>query len=272
MTDMTNKFRFLGFSAFEIVTTKGVRILIDPYLDRNPVSPVKHDAFDKVDLVIVSHAAFDHLGEAAEIAVRYGSKVVCGGDTKAILAERGVPAGQMVETVWGLMVQACGIRIRPVKSEHRSAGKLKDGTVTSALPLGFVIWLEDGTRVYNASDTALFSDLKLIGGIHRPHVGLMNATIENDFDFLPEFLTGEMTAYEAALASAWLGLDLAVACHYTKRDCEDIREFIGTLEAWRAEGKTKTRPFAPEPGEVFEYSAPEGGKTDRKGMSNDVGL
>ena len=250
---MNNMLRFLGFSAFDIVTSKGTRILIDPYLNDNPASPVKADGFDKVDLIIVSHAAFDHLGDTAEIAVRYKSKVICGGDTKAIIMERGVPAEQIQETVWGLMVQACGIKARPVKSEHRSAGKLKDGTVVSALPLGFIIYLEDGTKIYNASDTALFSDMKLIGELYSPQVGLMNVTIENCFPFLPEFLTGEMTPYEAALGSKWLTLEYGIACHYTKRDCPDVDEYVNTLNDWLKSGESAVRPVAMNPGETFEY-------------------
>ena len=53
------RIRFFGVAAYEISTREGVRILVDPFLDENPGSPVKHDAFDKVDLVVVSHAAAD---------------------------------------------------------------------------------------------------------------------------------------------------------------------------------------------------------------------
>ena len=205
---MSANFKFLGFSSFYITAENDTRILIDPYLNDNPASPIKADGFDKVDLILVSHAAFDHLGDTAQIAIKHQCPVICGGDSKLLLIERGVPARQLIETVWGLTVKAAGIKVRPVESRHRSATKLKDGSIVTALPLGFIIYLEDGIRIYNASDTALFSDLKLIGELHKPHIGLMNVTIENCFDFLPEFLTGEMTPYEAALASQWLGLGL----------------------------------------------------------------
>ena len=250
---MSTKFQFFGFSSFYITTAKNTRILIDPYLNENPASPVKADTLEPVDLILVSHAAFDHLGDTAEIAIRFGCPVVCGGDSKMLLMERGVPAKQLIETVWGLMVQAAGIRVRPVVSMHRSSTKLKDGTVVSAIPLGFIIYLDDGTRVYNASDTALFSDMKLIGELYKPQVGLMNVTIENCFDFLPEYLCGEMTPYEAALACQWLNLDYAVACHYTKKDCPDVCQFVELLENMRTEEKPYTRPIAMNPGETFTY-------------------
>ena len=38
---MNTRIRFFGAAAFEIVTPAGLRIMIDPFLDDNPVSPVK---------------------------------------------------------------------------------------------------------------------------------------------------------------------------------------------------------------------------------------
>ena len=45
--------RFLGTAAFEIVTVDGKRILVDPYLDENPVSPIKVADLDHLDLLLV---------------------------------------------------------------------------------------------------------------------------------------------------------------------------------------------------------------------------
>jgi len=99
--------------------------------------------------------------------------------------------------------------------------------------------------------------LKLIGELHRPHLGLMNVTIENCFDFLPEFLTGEMTAYEAVLASQWLGVDYAIACHYTNKNCEDVDTFVKLLETAKSDEKSYVKPVAMDAGQTFEYS-PDG--------------
>ena len=97
--------------------------------------------------------------------------------------------------------------------------------------------------------------MKLIGELHKPHVGLMNVTIENCFDFLPEFLTGEMTPYEAALACQWLHLDYAVACHYADKDNDDVREFERLLNLMRDQnGEEAPKPVVMDPGGVFEYS------------------
>lgn len=250
---MTTKLKFLGFSSFLITTDHNTKIIIDPYLDDNQASPLKVKDIEELDLILVSHGAFDHLGDSAALAKRFDCPVICGGDSKLLLIEQGVPAKNIIETTWGLTVQAKGIKVRPVESRHRSAVKLKDGSIVSALPLGFIIYTENGVRIYNASDTALFSDMKLIGELYKPQIGLMNVTIENCFDFLPEFLTGEMTPYEAALASQWLNLEYAIACHYTKKDCPDVEQFVELLNNMKSDDKPYVTPVAMNPGEEFSY-------------------
>jgi L-ascorbate metabolism protein UlaG (beta-lactamase superfamily) len=225
--------QFLGFSSFLITADDGTRILIDPYLDGNPTAPVKTKDLPRIDLILASHGAFDHMKDTSKIVARDGCKVICGGETMNLLIDEGVDKSLISNTVWGLTVRQCGIKVRPVVSMHRSSVRLKDGTAMDGFALGFIIYMPDGTKISNASDTALFSDMKLIGELHQPDIGLLNVTIENPFDFLPEFITGEMTPYEAALASQWLGLKYAVACHYTNPDCEDVHEFESLLDLMR---------------------------------------
>lgn len=247
------KFQFLGFSTFLITTTNGTKILIDPYLNNNESSPLKVKDLPPIDLIIVSHGAFDHMEDTAEIAIINNCKVICGGEVKPLLMEQGVPEKNITITVWGLMVREAGIKVRPVQSMHRSSVRLKDGTALDGFALGFIIYTQDGVRIYNASDTALFSDLKLIGELHKPQIGLINVTIENCFDFLPEFLTGEMTPYEASLACQWLGLDYAIACHYTNKDNKDVIEFERLLKDMKgADGNEIVKPIIMDPGETFE--------------------
>ena len=59
--------------------------------------------------------------------------------------------------------------------------------------------------------------------------------------------------YEAALASRWLGLEYAIACHYTVRKCPDVDQFVELLNAMRNVDTGHTKPVAMDPGEVFVY-------------------
>ena len=248
------KLQFLGFSCFLITASDGTTILIDPYLDDNETAPIKTKDLPKIDLILLSHGAFDHMQDTAKIVKRDQCKVICGGETMHLLVDQGVDKNLISITVWGLTVQECGIRVRAVVSMHRSSVRLSDGTAMDGFALGFIIYMPDGTKIYNASDTALFSDMKLIGELHQPDIGLMNVTIENPFDFLPEFLTGEMTPYEAALASQWLGLEYAVACHYTNPDCKDVQEFESLLHMMKDKnGGGGPKPVILNQGETFVY-------------------
>ena len=248
---MKDIIKFLGFSAFQIVTSKGTHILIDPFISKNQVAPFKLEELEKVDLILVSHAAFDHMGDTEVIAKRFNSPVICGGDVKIHLLEQGVSPDLIIETVWGLAVEAASIRVRPVESRHRSAIKSKNGSILTALPLGFIIDLESGIRIYNASDTTLFGDMKLIGELYQPDIGLLNVTIVN-MEGLPEFLTGEMTPYEAVLAAQWLNLKYAVACHYIDPECEDVKEFVRILKSTEYNKRGAPKPIVLKPGEIFE--------------------
>jgi len=248
--------RYLGIATFEMYTAGGKTLLIDPYINDSPVCPIKVSDLPPVDLILVSHGAFDHVGDTAEIAKKFNSQIVCGGDCKLLLLEQGVNPEQIIETTWGLTVEIHSIRVRPVESHHRSSVTLKDGTMVSAQPMGFMIYLEDGIRIYNSSDTSIFSDLKLIGELYKPHIGLINVTlpdIDASSEGLPKYLTGEMTPYEAALAAHWLNLDYAIACHYTNKDCPDVKQFVNLLENMKTDNKPYVKPIVLEPGEEFSY-------------------
>jgi L-ascorbate metabolism protein UlaG (beta-lactamase superfamily) len=77
---MSTQIRFFGVAAYEIITSRGQHLLIDPFLDENPGSPVKANQLEQVDLIIVSHAAFDHFGDTEAIARRTGAPIICGGN------------------------------------------------------------------------------------------------------------------------------------------------------------------------------------------------
>jgi len=62
------KLRYFSHSAFQITTELGQVILIDPFLDDNPTSPIKSNEIQKVDYIILTHAHGDHIGDAFKIA------------------------------------------------------------------------------------------------------------------------------------------------------------------------------------------------------------
>jgi L-ascorbate metabolism protein UlaG (beta-lactamase superfamily) len=243
---MTTRIRFLGISAYCITAQDGRVVIVDPFLDANPVSPLKVADLDRVDLILVTHAAFDHLGDTKAVAKKTGAPVVCGGEVRAYLLAQGLPGSQVRAVVWGLELEVAGFRVRSVESHHWSQ-------------LTLVLHIEPDVCIYHHGDTAIFSDLKLIGELYRPNVGLIGMTnapeVMAQFDGPGRLTTAEMDPLEAALAAQWLGLDVVLPCHYSHPDSEDMRAFLGHLREARARGERVPHAVVLRVGETFEYDA-----------------
>ena len=248
---MTTRLRFLGAAGYEVIGPEQ-RFLIDPFLTGNPVAPCGPDELDPPDAILVTHAAYDHVGDTLAIALRTGAPVLCGADTRVWLIDQGLPAEQVRATIWGIVVEVGGVVVRPVECHHWSAATLSDGRIVTGTPLSFVVETEPGVRVYHFGDSAVFGDMRLIGELYAPTVGLIGCTHPKQ---LPEpvlsgpgtILTGEMGPREAALATKLLGVDVAVATHYLDDADPEVAEF---LELVHGEGRD-VRAVAPASGQTI---------------------
>jgi L-ascorbate metabolism protein UlaG (beta-lactamase superfamily) len=255
---MSTQIRFLGIAAFEIINSSGQVILIDPFLDENPASPVNAADLERVDLILVTHLAYDHLGDAAAIAKRLNSIVVCGPEVKIFLTQQGLDGNQVRTLPWGGQVNPLGIRIRAVECHHTSFRMSPEGHYLSGQPLGFILEAEPGVRLYHSGDSAIFSDLKLIGELYQPNIGFFCACeIEKEYLEklgLYDHCGNEMSGDEGAIAAKWMGVEYAIICHYLDPEGrDDIAKFFETLRNLGYEGKA----MALKPGEIITYLAKE---------------
>jgi L-ascorbate metabolism protein UlaG (beta-lactamase superfamily) len=250
------RFRFFGVAAYEIITSQGRHILMDPFLDENPGSPVKSKDLERVDLIIVSHAAMDHLGDTEAIARRTGAPVICGGEVKAYLMAKGIPGEQIRATTWGIAVEVANIRVQPVECHHWSQIRMPDGTFASGVPMAFVVYADPGVRFYHYGDTAIFSDLKLQAELYEPTIGCIG--IANPLEILHRFpmpghmITAEMSPKEGALAARWLGLKTVFPCHFIDPDCDEVGEFHMHLREAAARGEKVPQSVVLKPGDWYE--------------------
>ena len=252
---MPTTIRFLGTAAFEIVTAEGKRVLIDPYLDENPVSPIQVADLNHLDLLLVTHAAIDHLGDAEAILRRFPElKLICGADVRGYLMYRGIDGDRIRAIPWGMMIEEAGLCVRPVESRHWSYIQTEDMRAFSSTPLGFILYADD-VGIYHAGDTTIFSDLKLIGELYRPTVGLINVGVPREHrgtaHGVPIYLTGEMDAREAAMACQWLGLEYAIPCHHDDPTLPEIVRFKKLLTEARRADPGAPEPVILAPGETF---------------------
>lgn len=246
---MSTRLTYLGAAGFEIVGPTH-RILIDPFLSDNPRAPCSPDDLAVPDVILVSHAARDHLGDAPSIARRTGAPVICDTAVRAVLVDAGVSPAQITATTWGIVVEVAGLLIRPVECHHWSVGTLSDGTQVVGNPIAFIVETEPGVTIYHYGDTCIF-DMTLIGELYRPTVGLIGCTLPRELSHLVSgpgtFVTGEMDPDEAARAAEMLGVELAIACHYLEPDAE-VDRFVQLVSTYDSTGRR--RVAAPRVGQT----------------------
>lgn len=202
------------------------RVLIDPYVlnEMLPLDP---------DLVVVTHGHFDHLGEA----LRLGRPTVSTNEIAKELARRGVPAEGINA---GGAVEVDGVRVTMTQAVHSHVLEIDDDLLPGGDAAGMVVKM-DGVTVYHAGDTALFSDMKVIGALFRPDVAL-----------LP--IGGRFTMDPAAAmcAARWIGAPLVIPIHYNTwpKIAQDPQAFKDALER-----TTDVRAAVLSPGESVEIPA-----------------
>jgi L-ascorbate metabolism protein UlaG (beta-lactamase superfamily) len=233
------RLRWLGHAAFEIVSPRGQVLLVDPWLE-NPRAPAGYAAsLTRVDVLLPTHAHFDHLGNTVELGRRFQPEVPCVFELSVYLERQGLERTRPMNK-GGTQTVAGGVQVTMVAADH-SAGILDDGHPVGAVyggeAAGFVLAMENGFRLYHAGDTNLFGDMRWIGELYRPEVAL-----------LPIGGLYTMGPREAAAAAKLLGARFVVPMHYgtfpalagTPADLE--KELAGT----------SIQVLALSPGEVLE--------------------
>lgn len=248
---MTTRLRFLGGAGYEIVGP-AQRILIDPFLTGNEAAPCGPGDLAVPDLILLTHAAFDHFGDAAEIALRTGAPVLCDPASRELLLDRGVPRDQVMSTVMGLCVEVAGLRIRPLESRHWSQATLSDGRMVSSYVLAYRFETEPGLSIYHYADTAYF-DMSFIGELYPPTVALLGPTLPYEAlaGKVPaafRLVSGELDGDEAARVAEMVRCDLAVACHYIHPDAE-VERFLQLVPTYDTSGTR--RAVAPLAGDTL---------------------
>ena len=145
--------RYLGHSAVWLSDGK-TKVVIDPFLSGNPLAPVGVGEV-QADLILVTHAHGDHFGDAVALSKK-GGTVVSTFEIATYAEKHGAKA---VPMNIGGTYRFPGGWLKWFPAWHSSS--FPDGTY-GGMPMGVVVEL-GGKRIYHAGDTALFSDMRLIG-------------------------------------------------------------------------------------------------------------
>ncbi|CAN5346703.1 metal-dependent hydrolase [soil metagenome] len=207
---------WLGQAGYRITTPGGRIIVIDPYLSAGPKAPAPYKtdlaALGKVDLLLVTHAHVDHLGDAPAIAKLNNTVLYGPADMITPLITLGIiPANLGYRfNKSGTIEPVPGIKVTPVHADHSSLlvfanpATGKNETHAAGEPVGYIIELENGFRIWHMGDTGLFSDMKFIAERYRPDLVML--PIGGNFTMGPQ---------DAAFAErTWIKSKYAIAMHY----------------------------------------------------------
>ncbi|MBW2059050.1 MAG: metal-dependent hydrolase [Deltaproteobacteria bacterium] len=162
---------WLGHSAFRIVSSEGLKILVDPWLTGNPKAASGVENTGKIDLILVTHGHADHLGDTLEIARNTGAQVVCMPEVSQYLTGKGLT--NLVGMNKGGTYRFREIEITMVHAIHSSSIVEQDRIIYLGDPAGYVVTLESGFAVYHAGDTGVFKDMEIIGDLYHPGLALL---------------------------------------------------------------------------------------------------
>ena len=243
---------WLGQAATRITTPGGKVIMIDPWLTSNPKTPAAWKdlhALGKVDLILVTHAHLDHVADAPALAKLANATVwgpaglnqtlVTYGVLPANLSQRFGKGGTIMP--WG----PSGPKITAVHAEHSSEYGYKDPAtgkeevLPGGEPVGFIIEMENGFRIWHMGDTAVFGDMRLLADMYHP-----------DLLMLPIGGHFVMSPADAALATRdMIHPRYAIPIHYGTTP-----QLAGTPAEYKAAmGSSPVQVLAIDPGQKIDF-------------------
>ena len=210
------------------------------WVDRWTGAPTFADSYreiERADVAAPTHGHFDHVGDDLSDLIelgRAGGQIVCSHEMSVLLAGEGIEAVGMNK---GGTFETSGLRLTMVHADHTGGATLTAGDRQHTVELGcwgWVIEFEDGTRVYQAGDTDLFGDMRLIRERFAPSIAVVP-------------IGGH---YTMGPADAGRAVDMVGARHVLPIHFGTFPALAGTPQELRA--ATSAEVVELEPGETWE--------------------
>lgn len=206
--------------------------MIDPFITGNPKSDLDPTTV-KADVIFLTHAHNDHIGDTEPIAKRTGALIVANVEIASFFEKKGFKTHGM--QMGGKHQFEFG-EVKMTQAIHGSSYEIEGEAITLGLAAG-IVFSADGQTIYHAGDTALFTDMKLIGAYKAIDIAFL--PIGDNFTMGPE---------DAMSAASYLQAKKVVPIHYNTFPLikQNAEEFCISLP--------ENQGLALKVGEVFDVS------------------
>ena len=242
---------WLGQASFRIKSPGGKVIVVDPWLTGGTKTPAPYKtdiaALGKVDLLLVTHAHVDHIGDAPALVKLHNTKLYGPADMITPMVTLGILPADLTHRFnkSGSVKPLPGIKVTAVKAEHSSLLVFNNPATSKAEShpageaVGYIIELENGFKIWHVGDTGLFGDMKFIADHYKHDVVLV--PIGGNFTMDPD---------DAAYPLRnWIDAKNVVPIHYNSNPLAK-----GTLAEFQAAMKgSKARVVPMTEGQTVEF-------------------
>src|ERR1700675_230035 len=215
------KFTFLGHAA-GFLENGSNKFLFDPFLTGNPKAAVTADQVEPT-YILLTHGHQDHVGDALAISKRTGAPIIT---TFELANWLGAQGAETIALNHGGWCKFSFGRVRFTVAFHSSSTIEEGGRPLYLGEAAGIVLETEGKIIYHAGDTALFSDMRLIG--EDAPIDLALLPIGEHFTMGPK---------DAAKAVGFLAPKRVVPIHYgtIPQLVGDPQEFARLVEGTGAE-------------------------------------
>lgn len=213
---MTVKITWHGHATFSL-DVNGTKLVVDPFLKGNsPVAQVTADEVD-ADYILLTHAHGDHVADVMPIAQRCEATIIANFEMCNWYNAKGYEKVHS-QHLGGGFQHPFG-HVKMTTAFHGSS--FPDGSY-GGMPAGFLLTVDD-KKIYIAGDTALYSDMSLIG---RDGLDVAILPIGDNYTMGPD---------DSILAINYLKPKLVIPCHFNTFPPIEV-----DIDAWTAAVNDKT--------------------------------
>ncbi len=212
------KVSFHGHAVVKIQTGE-TKIIIDPFITGNGQTDLNVED-EMVDVILLTHGHNDHVGDTVELAKKNNALVIAPNELADYLGWQGVKTHPM--HIGGSYQFDFGT-VKFTQAFHGSSYVIEEPKqiIYTGMPAG-ILFKAEGKTIFHAGDTALFSDMKMIG--ERNEIDVAFLPIGDNFTMGPE---------DAVAAAEWLNAKIVVPIHYNTFPIieQNPTEFIALLKS-----------------------------------------